>query len=279
MGVFIQPPFWAQDVSPAGAAHAVSVRVTPTVAVSTSSVANPSVITTATPHGLASGDTVTIAGHSGSTPSINGAQVATVVSALAFSIPVNVTVGGTGGTVTRTTAVDPLTLAQAKVYARLTGTDLDTILPGIITAMRRKVELETGIALLRDTYDVFFDALPRDRTPIALPWRPAPSVVSFSSIDTAGVTQTLAVSNYELDPSSDAPFAARLALSTSGAWPTDLRPFQPYVVRLVAGFASIAAIPPALVHAVGLLVDAYVNKLTLDDYDETVAPYRLVTVA
>jgi uncharacterized phiE125 gp8 family phage protein len=279
MSVFVQPPFWAQEFSPAGAAHAVSVRVTPTITLSMSSVANPSVITTATPHGLASGDTVTIAGHSGSTPTINGSQVATVIDATHFSIPVTVTVGGTGGTVTRTVAVDPLSLAQAKVYARLTGTDLDTILPGVITTMRRKVEAETGIALLRDTYDVFFDALPRDRTPIALPWRPVSSVVSFSSIDTAGVTQTLAVSNYELDPSSEAPFAARLALSTSGAWPTDLRPFQPYVVRLVAGFPSIAVMPPALVHAVGLLVDAYVNKLTLDDYDETIAPYRLVTVA
>src|SRR3990167_1935949 len=62
-----------------------------------SSVANPSVIT-ATAHGYLTGQMVLIAGHAGSTPSINGTHVITYVSANSFSIPVNVTVGGTGGT-------------------------------------------------------------------------------------------------------------------------------------------------------------------------------------
>jgi hypothetical protein len=70
-----------------------------TVAVTSSSVASPSVITTAT-HGLVSGQSVTIAGHTGSTPDINGTHIVTVINATTFSIPVNVTVGGTGGTVT-----------------------------------------------------------------------------------------------------------------------------------------------------------------------------------
>ncbi len=66
--------------------------------VTSSSVANPSVITMGSAHGLATGDTVTIAGHSGSTPSIDGPHVVTVLSSTTYSIPVNVTVGGTGGT-------------------------------------------------------------------------------------------------------------------------------------------------------------------------------------
>lgn len=70
--------------------------------VSSSSVANPTVITTAAPHGFTTGDTVLIAGHSGSTPTINGSRVVTVTGASTFTIPVNVTVGGTGGTVIRT---------------------------------------------------------------------------------------------------------------------------------------------------------------------------------
>jgi len=71
------------------------------VSVSSSSVANPTVITTSSAHGLASGDTVIIASHTGSTPSINGTYVVTVTDATHFTIPVNVTVGGTGGTVQR----------------------------------------------------------------------------------------------------------------------------------------------------------------------------------
>lgn len=64
-----------------------------------SSVASPSVITSSTPHGLITGESVTIAGHAGSTPALSGPYVVTVLTPTTFSIPVNVTVGGTGGTV------------------------------------------------------------------------------------------------------------------------------------------------------------------------------------
>jgi len=65
-----------------------------------SSVANPTELTCLTyiPN-FATGDTVTIAGHSGSTPDINGSHVATITGPNTFTIPVNVTVAGTGGTV------------------------------------------------------------------------------------------------------------------------------------------------------------------------------------
>lgn len=69
------------------------------VAVTSSSMANPTVITTAA-HGLTTGDKVTIASHTGSTPTINAEYTITVISPTTFSIPVNVTVAGTGGTAT-----------------------------------------------------------------------------------------------------------------------------------------------------------------------------------
>jgi hypothetical protein len=65
-------------------------------AITSSSVANPSIITTAA-HSFVSGDFVSISGHSGATPNINGTYAVTVLSSTTFSIPVNVTVGGTGG--------------------------------------------------------------------------------------------------------------------------------------------------------------------------------------
>jgi hypothetical protein len=67
------------------------------VAITANTVANPTVIT-ATAHGLTTGETVTIVG-SNSTPSIDGTFVVTVLTANTFSIPVNVTVAGTAGTV------------------------------------------------------------------------------------------------------------------------------------------------------------------------------------
>jgi hypothetical protein len=71
------------------------------VAITSSSVANPTNILTGAAHGLTTGDQVLITGHAGSTPAIAGSYVVTVVDATNFTIPVNVTVGGTGGTVAK----------------------------------------------------------------------------------------------------------------------------------------------------------------------------------
>lgn len=77
-----------------------SATITDTaIAITSSSVANPTVITTTTPHMFATGDSVRIQGHSGSTPSLNADWVITVTGASTFTIPEIVTVGGTGGTV------------------------------------------------------------------------------------------------------------------------------------------------------------------------------------
>jgi len=63
-------------------------------------------ITTASSHGLLPGDKVTIAGHAGSTPTINGSWTVAAVTSTTFMLTgVTITVGGTGGTVTRTGGV------------------------------------------------------------------------------------------------------------------------------------------------------------------------------
>jgi hypothetical protein len=88
--------------------------------ISASSVANPTEITTATAHGLTTGDTVVISGHSGSTPDINGPHVVTVTGANTFTIAINVTTGGTGGLVVATSikgAGDSLEVRYDFTYA------------------------------------------------------------------------------------------------------------------------------------------------------------------
>lgn len=74
-----------------------SQRVIP---ITSNSVANPTVVTTSVPHGLATGDLILISG-SNSTPTIDGQRAVTVISATTFSVPINVTVGGTAGSFVR----------------------------------------------------------------------------------------------------------------------------------------------------------------------------------
>lgn len=69
--------------------------------ITSSSVANPTVITSPA-HGLTTGDVITIVGHTGSTPDINGSRTVTVTGVNTFTIPLTVTVAGTGGTAERT---------------------------------------------------------------------------------------------------------------------------------------------------------------------------------
>jgi hypothetical protein len=68
------------------------------VAVATSSSANPTHIVTSEPHGIVTGQTVTVAGHS--VGGVNGEHIATRISATEFTVPVAST-GGSGGTVAR----------------------------------------------------------------------------------------------------------------------------------------------------------------------------------
>lgn len=68
------------------------------IPITSNSIANPTVVTTTVAHGLTTGDKILIAGVSSSSPTINGAQTVTVTGTYTFTVPVNVTVGGTGGT-------------------------------------------------------------------------------------------------------------------------------------------------------------------------------------
>jgi hypothetical protein len=71
------------------------------IPITSNSLANPSVVTTPIPHGLATGDIILISGVATSNPTINGQRTVTVISTTTFSVPVNVTTAGTGGSFVR----------------------------------------------------------------------------------------------------------------------------------------------------------------------------------
>lgn len=100
-----------------------------TYTVSTSSAADPTVITTSTDHGLTSGETVTITGHS--VDAVNGDHVVTVTGTTTFTIPVS-SAGGSGGT---------MTVKKADFIARMSGADdpFDIVIVNTPIAPRRSI--------------------------------------------------------------------------------------------------------------------------------------------
>ena len=90
--------------------------------ITSNSIANPTVVTTPVPHNLTTGDVILISGVITSTPAINGQQTVTKISATTFSIPVNVTVAGTGGSFVRaSTNNGGVGYQMVSQYAGITG--------------------------------------------------------------------------------------------------------------------------------------------------------------
>jgi uncharacterized phiE125 gp8 family phage protein len=188
--------------------------------------------------------------------------------------------------------LEPLTVEQAWLRAGLPiwtpDVARDALMTNLIAAARSKVEQDSGRALLTQTRDVSLDAISGRTISLPAPSTPLQAVTSIKSTDTAGIQHTLDPAHYDVDLAS-----ARIGLTLGGAWPTDLRPFQPYVLRIVAGYASVAlltAAEPMLVHLVGRLVAHYatlgrdlasVDAATLVPfgYEDDIAPYRPVVVA
>jgi uncharacterized phiE125 gp8 family phage protein len=267
------------------ARHVLSQLVQPAVSIAATAVGTPAprtIVTTATPHYLVTGDMVTIAG---ADSALNGAHVITRIDATSFSIPVTTAAaGGAAGTVTRTRPREPLTLNEGKLRAGLEwvdGDERDALMQAFISAARQKVEKDVGVSLLSQVRDVFYDALV-DPSVITLPpsARPLIEVVSLNWTDSAGIEQIVPATSYIVDH-----IGARISGISGAVWPTGVRNFQPYRVRIVSGWPEPAAIPPLLLQAVGLLTAHYatagrdlatvgtIASTTPYGYDEAITPF------
>lgn len=101
-------------------------RTTPAT-VSSSSVANPTTIATAIAHGLVAGDRVYISGHTGSSPKIDGEHlVLSAPTSTTFTIGVNVTTGGTGGSAYKTAFSNNAALCQLDYVVASHGVGADS---------------------------------------------------------------------------------------------------------------------------------------------------------
>jgi uncharacterized phiE125 gp8 family phage protein len=174
---------------------------------------------------------------------------------------------------------EPISYAQAKAFFRLPDDTEESLVVGLITTARMKVEADTGLMLATQTWDLSFDAFPEDA--IRPPCCPLQSVTSIKTTTPANVESTVGATNYQLDVVSYPP---RIVLSASGAWPTDLRTTAAITVRCVAGYASAQVVPGPLLRAMEQILAIYYMQrastaLVLPPrwlgYDALIAPYRL----
>lgn len=160
--------------------------------------------------------------------------------------------------ITQTVAptAEPLTLDEVKRYLRIDGTDDDAVIESLMLAAREDVETWTGRTLLTTSYALRLSDFEWCTCcgVLRLPRPPLQSVTSISYLDSAGATQTLATTVYQVDAYSE---PGRITLKTGQSWPsTYTDSFNNVTVTFVAGW-TLATIPERVKMAMKLLIGGY----------------------
>ena len=142
-----------------------------------------------------------------------------------------------------------VTLAEAKLWAKVTAADDDALITSLIAAAEEYAEEFTRRRFVHSTET---KVLPRFADPIELPRSPLSSVTSIIYINTAGTTASVATSVYSVDTAVE-PGLIRLAYGQS--WPTTRDVYNAVTITHVVGYSADAtSVPDGIKTAVKMLV-------------------------
>ena len=155
--------------------------------------------------------------------------------------------------------IQPVTLAEARMQLKDPPAVEDFLIESAIRAACEHAEAYTGRRFVTQTWDYFLDCFPnewanqygRSRGEFALPHPPLVSVTSVKYFDEAGVEQTLATSEYQVDASSD---PGRIAPAYGKSWPSARAQLNAVTVRFVCGYGGLASVPFSIKAAILLIV-------------------------
>ncbi len=159
---------------------------------------------------------------------------------------------------------DPISLAEAKAHCRITSDEEDGLIASYILAARQLVENDTHKRMLTQTLDYTIDHDwpysscygPRIEFPIG----PVQSVVSISYVDSSGMPQTLATSEYVAANMGSAVQSGYPYIEPAYGitWPVVRCQPAAITVRFVAGW-TLSDVPNPLMQAMRLLL-SHVNE-------------------
>ncbi len=174
--------------------------------------------------------------------------------------------------------MEPVTLAEAKVYLRIDTSDDDATISALITAAREYCESFQNRAYITQTWELSFDSFPP--MPIKLPRPPLISVESIKYIDNTGAETTLDPSDYVLDTYSE---PGRIAFNYGKCWPSvTLQPVNAVRIRYTAGYGDASKVPQSVKQAMLIYIAHRYEHPETDDVPEVVHtllwPERVVPV-
>ena len=169
-------------------------------------------------------------------------------------------------------SIEPITLSDAKLHARIDTSADDTIVTRLIQAARERAEFETRHALITQTWDYTLDGFPADRLcRIELPLPNLISVTSIKYIDTDGVLQTWAASNYKVHTNY---IPGQISTAYAIQWPTSRAEADAVTIRYVAGYgASASNVPQSIISAMHLMIAHwYEHRSAVEEVSMTEVP-------
>ena len=183
-------------------------------------------------------------------------------------------------TLVTTATSEPFELSEVKNNLRVTINDDDALIKSLIIVSREWAESYMRRALITQTWDYFTDRFFRT---IKLPLSPVVSVTSIKYVDTDGVTQTLATTEYTVDSVSE---PTRIVEAWGKTWPSIRFVPNAVTVRFVAGYGNASDIPEQIKRWMLMLMghlyenreltSQNVNIVEIPISTELLFPYRVI---
>lgn len=160
--------------------------------------------------------------------------------------------------------IEPITIDELKIFARIDGTEEDSLLLTFIKAVRTQAELYLGRKLIQQTLRAVMDYWP-DRK-VQLPYSPLISVSKVATRDEDGTETTFSSDNYYAVTEA---IPGYVAIKNAIANPDNGgdRCFGGYIIEYVAGYGDeITDVPAPIINALYLwATDAYENRVVRNE--------------
>jgi uncharacterized phiE125 gp8 family phage protein len=140
-------------------------------------------------------------------------------------------------------ATEPVTLAELKAHARITGTQDDTLLTGLLKAARQWCEHYTRRAFIHQVWELALSAAPSKES-VNLPRAPLAEILSVRLYDEEDQPTDWISNNYYADTLAQ---PGRLVLRDGAVWPDFARCANGMVITYRAGYGDSAEnVPEAI---------------------------------
>lgn len=139
--------------------------------------------------------------------------------------------------VTSPPAVEPVTLAEAKLWANVQNPDDDPLVTDLITACRLQVESDLGQALITQTRTAYMSGFPWARGPLQIPYVPIQSISSIQYLQTDGTLTTLSTDDYAFTGPT---MLGEIRLPFGQFWPFTLPVDDAVQITYVCGYGDTA---------------------------------------